>query len=101
MSEATLGELADVLSRAKFDAYVPVRDRQEFLRRLGGVAEFVAPTLAVKACRDPKDDKFLSLAVSGLAKRIISGDRDLLDLHSFRGIAIQTPAGFVAEMGSL
>ena len=39
--DATLGELADVLSRPKFDPYVSVEDRQEFIRVLNRVAERV------------------------------------------------------------
>ncbi|NET73225.1 MAG: putative toxin-antitoxin system toxin component, PIN family [Sphaerospermopsis sp. SIO1G2] len=49
----------------------------------------------VVACRDPKDDKFLSLAVNGDADYIITGDQDLLVLHPFRHIPIMAPAQFV------
>jgi predicted nucleic acid-binding protein len=52
-------------------------------------------TERVAACRDPKDDKFLELAVSGRASCIVSGDKDLLALHPFRGIAILNPAAFL------
>lgn len=94
-SEATLGELADVLARPKFDPYVSVADRKEFLRLVMRTAELVAhvPTLAV--CRDPRDDKFLALALAAEAGAIITGDEDLLVLHPFRGIAVLTPAAFV------
>ena len=60
-------------------------------------SELVEITEVVDACRDPKDDKFLELAVSGRATHIISEDDDLLALHPFRGIAILTPQGFVAQ----
>lgn len=49
----------------------------------------------VTACRDPKDDKFLSLAVNGHATHIVSGDVDLLILNPFRGIEIVSPGAFV------
>jgi predicted nucleic acid-binding protein len=52
-------------------------------------------TERIVACRDPTDDKFLELAVSGNADLILSGDKDLLTLHPFRGIPIVTPAAFV------
>ncbi|HMD50721.1 MAG TPA: hypothetical protein VKG79_16535, partial [Bryobacteraceae bacterium] len=55
VSEATLIELADVLSRRKFDHYVSIHDRQEFLRLLSRVAEIVPTTHAIHACRDPRD----------------------------------------------
>jgi putative PIN family toxin of toxin-antitoxin system len=52
---------------------------------------------AIRACRDPKDDKFLSLAVSGHADLILTGDADLLALHPFQGIAILSPADYLAR----
>ncbi len=97
VSEATLTELADVLSRPKFDAYVTIEDRQEFLRLLGRIAELVPITHTVRACRDPGDDKFLELAVNGGADLIVTGDKDLLALDPFRGIPILTPTGYLAR----
>jgi predicted nucleic acid-binding protein len=48
-SEVTSEELADVLGRAKFDPYVTVRDRQEFLRHLSRVVE-VVPVNTLHSC---------------------------------------------------
>jgi predicted nucleic acid-binding protein len=50
---------------------------------------------AIRACRDPKDDKFLELAVHGRADLIVTGDQDLHTLNPFRGIAILTPNAFL------
>lgn len=94
-SETTLEELANVLSRAKFDPYVSIGDRQQFLRLLGRVVELVPIVHSVRACRDPRDDKFLELAVNGSATAIVTGDRDLLSLDPFRGVAIVTPRTFL------
>ena len=44
--------------------------------------------MRIQACRDPKDDKFLELAVNGSAEVIVTGDKDLLVLDPFRGISI-------------
>jgi len=95
MSEATLAELADVLARPKFDRYVSCDDRQGFLQRLGGVVRIVTVTQTIRACRDPNDDKFLDVAVSGDASLIVTGDQDLLVLHPFHGIDILAPADFL------
>lgn len=95
VSEDTLNELADVLSRPKFDAYVSIDDRQEFFRRLSTVAELVPITYRIQVCRDPKDDKFLELAVNGNADLVVTGDDDLLVLSPFRGIPIITPASYL------
>lgn len=95
ISEMTLAELADVLSRPKFAPYVTIQDRQQFIRLLGRMAEMVPITHSIRACRDPKDDKFLELAVNGAADLIITGDKDLLALNPFRKIAIVTPAQYL------
>jgi putative PIN family toxin of toxin-antitoxin system len=58
-------------------------------------AEWVDIDVEVTACRDPKDDKFLSLALSGSATHIVTGDADLLALHPFREIEIVSPGAFV------
>ncbi len=47
VSEATLEELADVLSRAKFDPYVSLEDRQAFIRVLNRIAERVIVTAPI------------------------------------------------------
>jgi uncharacterized protein len=59
--------------------------------------KFVEISPSIHAGRDPKEDRFLELAVDGRADAIVTGDRDLLVLHPFRGIAILTPAGYHAR----
>ncbi len=88
VSEATMNELADVLARPKFDRYISLEDRQQFLRLLGRVAEFVPITYPVRECRDLKDDKFLEVALNGKADLIMTGDADLLARHPWREVAI-------------
>jgi uncharacterized protein len=95
VSDPTMAELAEVLSRAKFDSYVSVEERQRFIRLLGRIAELVPILHRVQACRDPKDDKFLEVAVNGEAQLIVSGDSDLLDLGAFQGIPIMSPAAYL------
>lgn len=97
VSEATMNELAEVLARSKFDRYISLQDRQQFLLLLGRIAELVTVLHAVRACRDPKDDKFIELAVNGAAALIITGDHDLLQLHPFRGIQILSPAEYLSR----
>ncbi len=97
VSEATLDELADVLARPKFDRYVSRADRREFIHQLAGIVEIVPVLRRIQACRDPRDDCFLELAVNGQASHIISGDKDLLVLDPFMQVRILTPAAFLAE----
>jgi len=95
VSDDTLAELADVLARPRFDPYLSQHERQHFFSLLSGVSRRIPITQRVQACRDPKDDKFLDVALCGEAQGIISGDKDLLALHPFHGIPIRTPAAFL------
>ncbi len=96
LSAETLSEAADVLRRPKFDNYVSLAVREEFLVSYVERSKWVEVTETIKVCRDPKDDMFLALAVSGKAQAIVSGDQDLLVLDPFRGASILTPAAFLA-----
>lgn len=95
VSADTISELSEVLSREKFDKYLTDEERERFLRSLLQQARLVEVHDKVEACRDPKDDKFLELAVNGAAGYIVSGDGDLLALHPFRSVQILTPEVFL------
>ena len=95
VSEILVAELANVLSRSKFDRYVSVQDREEFLRRVLQVAT-VAPVLSeVEVCRDPDDNHVLALALDTESDFILTGDRDLLVLNPWRGVTIVSPRSFL------
>jgi putative PIN family toxin of toxin-antitoxin system len=95
LSYAILAELSEVLHRKRFRRYIDHDDVRRFLAALTREADWVDVNIQISACRDPRDDKFLSLAVSGLATHIITGDLDLLALHPFQGIQIVSPAAFL------
>jgi uncharacterized protein len=95
LSDDTLEELAEVLSRPKFDPYVTINDRKTFINLLVGVATLVPIVRRIRACRDPKDDKFLELALNGEAELIVTGDKDLLTLDPFHDVAIVTPSAYL------
>lgn len=97
VSEDTLNELADVLARPKLDPYLSLKTRQQFFLELGEIAQMVPILQRIRACRDPRDDKFLELAVNDEAELILTGDRDLLALHPYCGITIQSPADYLAQ----
>ena len=90
-------ELNDVLGREKFDRYITRDDRERFLAALIQTAKFIEVTEQIVACRDPSDDKFLELAVSGNATCIVTADDDLLVLNPFRGIPILSIEQFLAS----
>ncbi len=90
MSEITLLELEQVLNRPKFNKYVTLEERQNFLTQLVERVFLVEIFESIEECRDPKDNKYLELAVSGNADYIMTGDNDLLVLNPFRAISIMT-----------
>jgi putative PIN family toxin of toxin-antitoxin system len=96
-SEETLLELNQVLSRKKFIKYFAIEEKQAFIFKLLEKAELVEIEESINICRDPKDDKFLELAVSGKADFIITGDQDLLVLNPFRNIEIITANDFLSR----
>lgn len=53
------------------------------------------PSESIDECRDPKDNKYLELAISGHAESLITGDEDLLVLNPFRNIKIITVLEFL------
>ena len=97
VSRDTLSELADVLSRTKFDHYISVEDRKDYFRYFSRVVEEVEIIRKVTICRDPKDNKFLEVAVNGQAKIIITGNKDLLVLHPYQSIEIISPAQYLKK----
>ena len=100
-SAETLSELIEVLGRRKFARYTTKEDVAAFVGWFADAGELVTITRELQASADPKDDKFLSLAVSGRADAIISGDkRHLISLGSIEGIPIISPADFIAQTGN-
>lgn len=94
-SDETFSELRTRLQRTKFDRYVSSKSRVVYLARVRAVAEWVGIAGARLGCRDPDDDKVLEVALMGAADCVVTGDQDLLELASFRGIPILTPANFL------
>ena len=93
----TLRELIEKLHSPRFDRYVRRERRDALLERVASLVEIIDVLQSIRASRDPKDDRFLEAAVNGRADVIVTGDKDLLDLNPFRGVAIMTPADYLAR----
>lgn len=94
-SPALLAELAEVLDRPRLADILSRSNTSpdHALAQIQTLAEvIVPPPLPEPVCRDPDDDAVLALAVAARADVIISGDADLLDLDTFQGIPIVSPA---------
>ncbi len=74
-----------------------VSDPNRLLDSIENDTERVAGKLSITGiCRDPKDDKLLACAVEGNADYIVTGDIDILDIGSYKGVKIVTPKDFLA-----
>lgn len=96
-SEETFAEFVEVFTRQKFDKYISLEKRLAAIEAFERKSLLVAVSTDLKACRDPKDDKFLSLAVTINADCLISGDQDLLVLNPFRNIPILNAPDFLRQ----
>jgi len=97
VSTDTIDELDEVLRPPKFDRYIREEERRLFLAAFIRDAKVIDITEKLTECRDPNDNKFLELAISGNATCIVSGDNDLLVLNPFLGVAILTPQEFISR----
>ena len=100
-AQKTWDELAYVLQRPKFDKYIALAQRLHFLADFARKITVVDSRSVVTDCRDPKDNKFLALALDAGACTIVTGDKDLLVLNPFNGISINTPVEFLANVNCL
>jgi uncharacterized protein len=71
ISNETAAEYVRVFARKKFEKYAPLPNRLAFIESILSDALPVIIHSPVIACRDPKDDKFISVAVSGGAGCIV------------------------------
>lgn len=85
-SKALLDELDEKL-RGKFA--IPDGDARLIRAKLEGHAAVIEPGIELHAVADdPDDNRVLECALAGKAEFIVSGDRHLLRMVSYEGIAI-------------
>lgn len=70
--------------------------RRRFLESFETLTLVTAGTLSLPGVtRDPKDDAVVACAIEGQAAFVVSGDRDLLVLATYRGVRMVTPREFL------
>ncbi|HEY4784676.1 MAG TPA: putative toxin-antitoxin system toxin component, PIN family [Bacteroidales bacterium] len=95
-SHKILNEFRNTIYKSKFDKYF--KDdvaKEDFIVSFITISTYIITTHHVNVCRDPKDNMYLELALSGGADVIITGDSDLLVLHPFPNISIISPKEFL------
>lgn len=98
----TYNESCDVFIRSKLDKFISIEIRMEIINGFKKVGVFTDVMETITVCRDPKDNKFLELAVAAKAICIVTGDEDFLvlkprppDRQAFRGIPIVNTSDFL------
>src|ERR1700761_6439350 len=72
-SDETLTEFVETFVRPKFDKYISTISRTEAIRAFEKTSQHIKVTTRIDKCRDPKDNKFLELAVDAGASCIVTG----------------------------
>ena len=101
-SQATFAELETRIWKSKFDRYLSLEIRRRLLRDFNASALWVEPAHEVASqtfSRDRSDDAFIHAALAADARRLITGDDDLLRLHPLGELQILTPRAALDEFG--
>ena len=96
-SHDTMHELKRVLQKPKIQKYADADKLAAFFLSYKRITIHTEILIPVTLSRDPKDDKFLEVALNGGADLLITGDQDLLVLHPFQSTAIITPTEFLSR----
>jgi len=98
-SPDTFEELQTRLWRPKFDRYLSLEQRRAIFHDMRAAALWITPEPSTTTfSRDPDDDKFIHLALSGKAAWLITGDQDLLVVTAVENLEIMTPARFLERI---
>ncbi len=112
VSQATRYEAHDVLSRGLIRLKLPNLTAErvaEFMDSVDYYAlQIVAVPLTFRIPRDPKDEKYLNLAIAAGAQYLVSRDNDLLDLMqdsrfrtNYPNLEILGPAEFLDRVARI
>jgi putative PIN family toxin of toxin-antitoxin system len=101
-SPAIIAEVVEVLESPRISKKYLIRhqDVENLVDVLKTDAVLVPGEAGVKGSvpRDPRDEMFLACAIDANADCIVSGDRHLLDLQTYRGIPILTVNEFAEKL---
>ena len=87
--------LAEILGKLKYKFCFSEEILKELRQEFEETFKYVLPVYTTKICRDPDDNKVIDLALCTGAKYIITGDKNLLILKSYKKIQILKPSDFL------
>ncbi len=100
LCELILTEITDVLSRPYFRDRIGWTSAQinEYVSYLREGSLIVPATTPVQVSRDPKDNMIFACAIEAQVDWIVSGDKDVLAVGTYRGIPTLTPRACVEHL---
>lgn len=95
-SPALLAEFQDIIYK-KFPLLIPLFEKIQ--KQIKKIFIIVQPKISLTIVRDQADNKVIEAAMEGNCQYIITGDKDLLDLASYKQIKIVTADQFLELYG--
>ena len=95
-----LEEYCEVLARLGLAGTAEFARLRELFKARRNIAWTVIENLLHVVHEDPDDDKFIECALAADAGYLVSGDRHLKALESYRGVRILSPAAFLRVVGA-
>ena len=89
-STELIDEFLTVTSRPKFNKFFNKQDVENLLKIFDSFGKLIKVKQEIIACRDPKDNFLLSLAVESKADFLVTGDSDLLTMKKIKNTKIVT-----------
>lgn len=97
-STELLDEIKATIEKPKIRKHFSSEAMEEMLVAFEDYILLVEVSSIVNMCRDPKDNFLLSLALDGKADFLLTGDKDLLELKSFKKTKILTITSFLKNL---
>ena len=99
ISPEIISELIGVINRPKFKGIINQKVASKIVYALKSQALLVKPSVKIDVIKaDPDDNMFLEAAITAKANVIVSMDRHLLALTTFRNIPIILPEEFLRRL---
>lgn len=99
-SDGILEEVERALARPYFAKRIGQPERTSYAAFLRREAVIVAPRTVVSAVpADPDDDAVLAAAIDGGVRYLVTGDHQLLELGTYRGVDIVRPRELMEIIG--
>ena len=87
--------LAELIGKLKYKFGIKSQTLESLKVELESSMLYLLPAYTTQICRDASDNKIIDLAICAVAEFIITGDKDLLEIKTYKGIKIITAVEFL------